>query len=208
MWCGPIRASRSYDTAMRLVERWTASARVQNDCHPIHPSKAMINWLYYPKSDKPTSLVISVVQAFQSVGAEINSSDHELNSNEVLAEVAPHLTKLQFKVETGKKASEKIQVPVLFGLNGKLEKSFDADAYHETEGFVVEVEAGRAVVNNQFLKDLFQSCMMHDVFYLGIAVRNKYRGTNDFERVARFFDALYASNRLRLPLKGVLLIGY
>jgi hypothetical protein len=41
---------------------------------------------------------------------------------------------------------------------------FDADAYHEQEGFVLEVEAGR--------------------------------------------DTLYASERLRLPLKGVLLIGY
>jgi hypothetical protein len=33
-------------------------------------------------------------------------------------------------------------------------------------------------------------------------------GTNDFERAARFFDTLYASNRLKLPLDGILLIGY
>jgi hypothetical protein len=44
---------------------------------------------------------------------------------------------------------------MLFGLNGRLEKSFEADAYHEREGFVVKVEAGHAVANNQFLKDLF-----------------------------------------------------
>jgi len=96
----------------------------------------------------------------------------------------------------------------LFGLNGKLEKSIEADAYLESEGFVLEIEAGRAVVNNQFLKDLFQACMMHDVFYLGIAVRDTYRGGNDFEKVARFFDTIYASNRLQLPLQGILLIGY
>jgi hypothetical protein len=168
----------------------------------------MINWLYYPKADKPTPLAISIVQAFESVALGIDSETHELNSDGVLTLVAPQLKSLNFHVETGKKADEKIQVPVLFGRNGRLEKSFDADAYHEEEGFVLEVEAGRAVVNNQFLKDLFQACMMHDVFYLGIAVRNVYRGSNDFERVLRFFDTLYASNRLRLPLKGILMIGY
>ena len=49
--------------------------------------------------------------------------------------------------------------------------------------------------------------MMHDV-YLAIAVRNSYGGGNDFEKVVRFFDTLYASNRLQLPLKGILVIGY
>jgi hypothetical protein len=67
-------------------------------------------------------------------------------------------------------------------------------------------------MNNQFLKDLFQACMMHGVKYLAIAVRNLYEGGNqksrDFERVVGFFDTLYASNRLQLPLKGVLVIGY
>ncbi len=73
---------------------------------------------------------------------------------------------------------------------------------------MLEVEAGRAVVNNQFLKDLFQACMMHGVNYLGIAVRNIYRNSNDFDRVIRFIDTLYASSRIRLPLKGILIIGY
>lgn len=73
---------------------------------------------------------------------------------------------------------------------------------------MLEVEAGRGVVNNQFLKDLFQACMMHDVFYLAVAVRDIYRGNSDFEAVTRFFDTMYASNRLSLPLKGILIIGY
>ncbi len=50
--------------------------------------------------------------------------------------------------------------------------------------------------------------MMHEVNYLAIAVRNIYRGSNDFEKVRTFFDTLYASNRLKLPLDGVLIIGY
>lgn len=50
--------------------------------------------------------------------------------------------------------------------------------------------------------------MMQDVDYLAIAVRNVYRGNKDFETVLKFFDTLYASNRLTLPLKGILVIGY
>jgi hypothetical protein len=73
---------------------------------------------------------------------------------------------------------------------------------------VVEVEAGRGYLNNQFLKDLFQACMMHDVDYCAIAVRNRYITVNDYESVLSFFETLYASNRLKLPLKGVLLVGY
>ena len=89
----------------------------------------------------------------------------------------------------------------MFGQRGTVAKSFDADAYLPEEGFVIEVEAGRGVVNYQFLKDLFQACMMHGVFYLAIAVRNSYRGSNDFKKVHTFFDTLYASDRLKLLLK-------
>ena len=73
---------------------------------------------------------------------------------------------------------------------------------------VIEVEAGRATENNQFLKDLFQACMMFNVEYLVIAVRNIYRNHNDFEIIYTFLETLYISNRIQLPLKGILLIGY
>jgi hypothetical protein len=73
---------------------------------------------------------------------------------------------------------------------------------------VIEVEAGRATDNNQFLKDIFQACMMHEVEYLVIAVRQVYRSQNDFEKIFTFLETLYISNRLRLPLRGILLIGY
>ena len=122
--------------------------------------------------------------------------------------VADQLALIGFQVEKGKQAGDRIPVPVLFGMNGKLEKHFDADAYHEADGFVIEVDAGRGVLNNQFLKDLFQACKMHDVKYLAVAVRNNYKGRRDFDEVVRFFDTLYSSNRLKLPLEGVLLVGY
>ncbi|AEW21273.1 hypothetical protein BFO_0629 [Tannerella forsythia 92A2] len=49
---------------------------------------------------------------------------------------------------------------------------------------------------------------MSDVDYLVIAVRNIYRKNQDFEKVISFFNTLYASGRLILPLKGILIIGY
>ena len=167
----------------------------------------MIQWQYFPRSTAATALAREVVRAFETAPG-IDSASQSDPSNTILAAVAPALTGLGFNVELGKRREQKVHVPVLFGLNGRIAKSFDADAHHVTEGFVVEVEAGRGVVNNQFLKDLFQACMMHDVFYLAIAVRNTYKGAKDFESVCKFFDTLYTSNRLQLPLRGIVIIGY
>lgn len=50
--------------------------------------------------------------------------------------------------------------------------------------------------------------MMQDVDYLVIAVRNIYNKSADFDKVCKFFDVLYASDCLILPLKGILVIGY
>lgn len=168
----------------------------------------MIEWIYFPKSHDAPAIARKVVSVFDQVEHEIDSHKLDLISNDVLAKISPGLQALGFKVEKSKKFNEKISVPVLFGRNGKPEKSFDADAYHESEKIVVEVEAGRGVVNNQFLKDLFQACMMHDVNYCAIAIRKTYKGNADFEYVVTFFETLYASNRLQLPLQGVLIIGY
>ena len=35
-----------------------------------------------------------------------------------------------------------------------------------------------------------------------------YRSGDDFEAVYKFFDTLYASHRVQLPLESILLIGY
>lgn len=168
----------------------------------------MTNWQYYPKSDKIPQHLVLVTEIFNQRENNIKSPQNKLSSNQVLSIIRKDLQRIGFEVEMNKKARGKIRVPVLFGKNGKLEKSFDADAFQKDTNTVVEVEAGRAVTNYQFLKDLFQACMMHDVNYLAIAVRNSYRGHPDFERVITFFDTLYVSGRLKLPLKGILVIGY
>ena len=114
----------------------------------------MLNWAYFPRSAKATPLALSVVAAFEAGHASFTSAEHTHNSNEALARVAPHLKALGFLVESGKKRLEKISVPVLYGNNGSIDKSFDADAYHAEGRFVIEVEAGRGLVNFQFLNAL------------------------------------------------------
>jgi len=127
----------------------------------------------------------------------------------VLAVVSVDLEVSGFRVEVSKKREGKITVPVLFGKNGKIEKHFDADAWNIETKTVIEVEAGRAVTNYQFLKDLFQASMMEGVDFCVIAVRNIYQDTQkDFDKVCNFMETMYASERLRLPLRGILIIGY
>lgn len=169
----------------------------------------MINWAFFPQSEKPTPLVEQVVKVFEKNAEQIDSKTNDKQeSNVVLEKLSADLSHIGFKVEKGKKKADKIHIPVLFGRNGIVEKAFEADALHFEGKFVLEVEAGRAVANYQFLKDLFQACMMQEVDYLGIAVRNQYTTSKDFERVFTFFDTLYKSNRLSLPLKGILIVGY
>jgi hypothetical protein len=167
-----------------------------------------ITWMHFPQSHLPSKECVSIIDAFKSEFSKFNSKKNKLNSNNVLSVIEPALKAAGFKVEASKKADDKIAVPVLFGRDGKVHKTFNVDAYHPIGKLVLEVEAGRAVVNNQFLKDFFEACMMQDVDYVVIAVRNDYRGNNDFEAVCAFFEALYASQRMILPLKGVTLIGY
>ncbi len=169
----------------------------------------LIRWGFYPKYETCPPFLVSTIGAFEDVFEQISSLTHEgQESNAVLAKVANGLEALGYSVEKNKTQLGKNRVPVLFGENGKIAQGFDADAYHPAEKVVVEVEAGRAVTNYQFLKDLFQACVMQDVDYLVIAVRVDYRKSKDFEKVAQFMDTLYASNRLSLPLKGVLIVGY
>lgn len=168
----------------------------------------MIKWQHFPKSQDAPTLLKEVIRCFEAVETEIASKNHSCHSGDVLRYVRPHLERIGFKVETGKRAKQKIGVPVLFGLDGKPEKSFEVDAYHEKCRAVLEIEAGRAVTNYQFLKDFFEACVMYNVDYLVLAIRKIYRKSKDFEKVLTFFDTLFASGRMSVPLKGILVIGY
>lgn len=168
----------------------------------------MITFQFFPRSQGITQRMQDIINCFSVTVDSYKSPDFNLSSNEVLEIVKPHLQNLGFTVEEGKSIGQKISVPVLFGVDNKIDKSFNADAVSGDGKIVIEIEAGRAVANNQFLKDIFQACMMFEVEYLVIAVRNDYRGANDFTKIYAFLETLYISNRLHLPLKGILLIGY
>jgi hypothetical protein len=155
-----------------------------------------------------TKDIQNIIDCFKTVEYEIDSCTKNLVSNDVLAVVRPHIEKYGFKVESGMSNEEKIDVPVLFGQDNQIDKSFYADALSSDGRIVIEVEAGQATENHRFLKDIFEACMMFDVEYLVLAVRNIYRKHDDFQRVFTFLETLYISNRLQLPLKGILLIGY
>lgn len=175
----------------------------------------MINYQFFPRSHGVTPEIQSVIDCFKKIEPTLEDGTRRV-SNDVLALLRPHLEECGFDVEKGKGHDEKIDIPVLFGENNAIDKSFYADAVSGDRKIVIEVEAGRAVRNNQFLKDIFQACMMFDVEYLVIAVLNEYRFKTsghdtvcrDYHEVKTFLETLYISNRLQLPLKGILLIGY
>jgi len=169
----------------------------------------MNQWQYYPRAIPCPTHLIDVIDIFRRHTQKIRSDrKKQSHSNAVLAVLARDLKLLNYRVETGKRREDKVNVPVLFGRNGEVEKSFDADAYNKNLNTVIEVEAARATSCNQFMKDLFQASMMEGIEYCVIAVRTKSKVSKDFEIVCKFIDTIYASNRLRLPLEGILIIGY
>ena len=168
----------------------------------------MINWQFFPKCNDAPQMLKEVVSCFERIELEISSEQNSLTSNQVLERIRPHLQEIGFIVETGNKAQQKIRVPVLFGLNGNPEKSFEVDAYHQVSKTVIEIEAGRAVTNYQFLKDFFEACVMFNVEYLVLVIRRIYRNSRDFGKIVTFFETLFASGRMAIPLKGILVIGY
>lgn len=173
--------------------------------------------MYYPHNQKCPEHLLSTIRVFNESETKISSTCEETKhtvSNEVLRIVSPGLSNLGYIVEiegeTGKR--KKIKRPVLFGKNGSVTVQYEVDAYHEETNTIIEVEAGRATDNNQWLKDLMEAFLIYDAKYLIIAVKNIYTKSNkekkDFESVCEFMDAIYSSDRIEIPLKGILIIGY
>jgi hypothetical protein len=192
-----------------------------------------INYQFFPRSAPLPPHLEGVIDAFRGqesvFGAAYKSwqtwldaggggTGPRLESNQALALVRPALEILGWDVE---KQNHKIEVVVLWGVNGAKGKYYQADGKLEHSlgsHTVLEVEAGGATANNLWRKDLMEACVMPTVDYLVIAVRNEYTSRDnksgkakmnpDFLKVHSELDALYESDRLVLPLKGVLLIGY
>ena len=107
----------------------------------------MIRYQFFPRSVGINERVQKIIDCFFTVNDEICSPEHTLASNEVLSILRLKLVEVSMKVEQGKTRGLKIPVPVLFGLNNKIDKHFDADALSSDGTIGLEVEAGRAVDN-------------------------------------------------------------
>jgi hypothetical protein len=147
-----------------------------------------------------------VVQVFEKNNAALSDDVLKgVKKSHVLKIVKKGLRENGFAVEESKKAKDKIRIG-----------SFNVDAYQKETGTIIDIEAGRAHHNYEFLKALFESCIIKEANYLVIAVPTQYTINGEsgeqtektFDSVIKHFDDLYASDRLKLPLKGVLIIGY
>lgn len=162
-------------------------------------------------------MVDAIVAAFASVQDKIDTRKvRGVTSNKALAELRPGLLELGFQVEAGKATAEKIRRPVLFGEAGHEDLAYEVDAFHPGHGIGFEVEAGRAIAGNAVYRDLIQTSLLVDARYLVLAVALEYHFKagkraavgRDYEQARNLLDAIYASQRLKLPLQGILLIGY
>ena len=147
------------------------------------------------------------------------STEHRatgLSSDAVLRELSPGLRALGYAVEEGKARMGKLSRPVLFGENGQARVSYEVDAVHDELGVVLEVEAGRGARGNAEYRDLLRTSLIVDARFLALLLPMAYRfksgagqGTELAYRNTRgLLDAVYASQRLRFPFEGILLIGY
>lgn len=171
------------------------------------------SWKFYPSRSPAPDWVEDVLGCFRDVRQAIDSQEQSgVSSDNVLARIRPELEAAGFVVERGKTAAEKISRPVLFGENGKAVVAYEVDAFHAGHGVVLEVEAGRGAANNADYRDLVRASLMVDAEFLIMAMMLEYRTgaqkMRSYEQTRNRLDAIYASDRLRLPLEGLLLVGY
>ena len=167
--------------------------------------------MYYPSWRQPPAWVDELLGAVRETQSSIDSNDRHLKSNEVLALLRPALIGLGYEVEGG---TDRYPLPVLFGQDGRVAKSFNVDAFRPHDAIAVEVEAGGAFENNRILYDLFKMVLGVVVDFGVLIVPQKYETENrrfrdQYEESRKLFDAIWANpERLKLPLDGLLLVGY
>jgi hypothetical protein len=176
-------------------------------------------WRFFPSYVGPPEWVAPVVGAFAAAKAHIDSAVEQpkrMESNAVLAAIAPSLTALGFAVEQGKTRGTKLPRPVFFGDEGKVVRNYEIDAFNSEHGIALEVEAGRATMGNAIYRDLIQAALMVDARFLVLGVPSEYRYKTrgrtakepSYARTYSVVEAIYGSPRLALPFEGLLLIGY
>lgn len=175
-------------------------------------------WRYFPSNTQPPEWVIQFTAAVAAHEADI-STEHTktgLSSDQVLRHLAADLTGLGYLVEEGKTRMGKVRRPVLFGENGAPAVTYEVDAAHEAHGIVVEVEAGRGARGNAEYRDLLRTSLIVDARYLALVLPITYRfksgaregAEHAYKNTSSLLTAVYASQRLKFPFDGILLVGY
>ena len=172
-----------------------------------------LQWSYFPRFSSPPSWMIETIEAIDSQKSQIESKLHDkLDSDEVLEHVRIPLENLGWEIEKGKTKAQKIERPVLHGDNGIPRVKYEIDGWHNSHKAVMEVESGRAWQGNAVYRDLIRASIMQEVDYLLLGVRQQYKYANviqnDFEKTREQVEAIYASGRLILPFKGLLVFGW
>lgn len=200
---------------------WWASARpreiISFEPGPSLTAMSFPRWTYYPTRDRPPDWVHDFVEVVDQVRPAIDSAKVSgLGSDKVLAHLRPGLEALGYRVERGKKTNQKIELPVLFGEQGEPRVRYQVDGVHEGLGVLLEVEAGRGAANNAAYRDIIRAALIVDARFLALGMMSEYRSLNkgkesiirSYAQTKEQLDAMYASERLRLPFEGVLLFGY
>jgi hypothetical protein len=173
-------------------------------------------WKFYPPRIRPPDWVAPLIAVFTAAQASIDSRQVSSTSDAALSQLREALVSLGFDVEAGKTKAGKLRRPVLFGELGNESLAYEVDAFHAGDGVALEVEAGRGARGNAVYRDIIQTSLLVDARYLTLAVQLAYRHKTGGKEVTvqsyrdtrNLLDAIYASNRLQLPLDGILLIGY
>jgi hypothetical protein len=177
------------------------------------------SWSYYPRNTRPLPWAVDLVGVVSAAQPSIYTEPlpaveaEALTSDTVLKFLRPGMESLGCTVELGKKADQKIRRPVLFGENGSPSVTYEIDAFHDGLGIAVEVEAGRGAMGNAEYRDIVRTSLLLDARYMVLMLPLLYRygassKTLAYAKTRDLFNAIYASERLRLPFDGVLLVGY
>lgn len=174
------------------------------------------DWIYYPPRQQPpewATAIVSMIADSEHTISTLAERDKYPDSDGVLKAVAPALLRAGYEVEQSKLDKDRIKRPVLFGEHGRSVMAYSVDAVHLEMGILVEIEAGRATMGNAIYRDLIESSLIFDARFLILMVPQKYRysgGTTaqSYRDTKNLLGAIYASQRLQLPLEGILLIGY
>lgn len=173
-------------------------------------------WRYFPSNTHHPEWVDHLVRVVGSHAGSISTTTQHtgLKSDDVLAELRDDLETYGFVVEAGKTKADKVARAVLFGENGVPEVNYEIDGFHDRLGIALEVEAGRGAANNADYRDIVRTSLILDAQFLVLMQATAYRSNPGATAIHAYantrsqLEAIYASQRLRLPFKGVLLIGY